>query len=87
MIKEYALEKQGLDFKSDFNFNFDLIEHLLEVRTVKGYLKIDIIRSKSINKVYLSRRITNFSIQKAIFEIKEFSCPLLNLLVFHQVEE
>jgi len=76
MIKKYNLDKEGLDFKSDFNFNFDLIMHLLEVRTMNGYLKIDLIRSKSTNKIYISRRTTNFSSQKATFEIKEFSCPL-----------
>jgi hypothetical protein len=76
MIKEYNLDKQGLDFKSDFNWNFELIRHLLEVRTMKGYLKIDLIKSKSQNKIYISRRTTNFHSQKATFEIKEFSCPL-----------
>jgi hypothetical protein len=76
MIKEYDLKKQGLNFKSDFNWNFDLIKHLLEVRTIQGYLKIDLIKSKSKNNIYLSRRTTNFNSQKATFEIKEFSCPL-----------
>jgi hypothetical protein len=76
MIKEYDLNKQGLDFKSDFNWNFELIRHLLEIRTMRGYLKIDLIKSKSQNKIYLSRRTTNFDSQKAIFEIKEFFCSL-----------
>lgn len=76
MKKEYDLQIEGLDFKSDFNWNFELIIHLLEIRTMRGYLKIDLIKSKSTNKIYVSRRATNFNSQKATFEIKEFSCPL-----------
>jgi len=76
MIKKYDLIREGLDFKSDFNWNFELIKHLLEVRTMKGYLKIDLIKHKESNKAYLSKRITNFNNNEAIFEIKEFSCPL-----------
>ena len=75
MKKEYDLSIDGLDFKADFNRNFELIRHLLEVRTMKGYLKIDLIKSKSKNQIYISGRVTNFDIQRAVLEIKEFSHP------------
>ena len=75
MIKVYDLKCQGIKFKADFNWNFELIKHLLEVRTMKGYLKIDLIKHKESDKAYLSKHITNFNNNEAIFEIKEFSCP------------
>ncbi len=71
MIKRYNLVKQGLEFKSDFNRNFELIKHLLEVRTMNGYLKIDLIQHKTSLKTCMSKRVTIFSIDEAIFEIKE----------------
>lgn len=77
MKKKYTLSTAGLEFKSDFNCNFELIRHLLEVRTMNGYLKIDLIQHKISLKIYISRRVTLFPIDEAFFEIKEFSCPNL----------
>ena len=41
--KKNNLKIDKLSFKSDFNWNFELIRHLIESRTMKGYLKIDLI--------------------------------------------
>lgn len=73
MIKKYNLSTAGLEFKSDFNHDFELIKHLLEVRTKNGYLKMDLIYHQRSKKTYLSRRVAIFPINEAIFEIKEFS--------------
>ena len=71
MIKKYCLSTAGLEFKSDFNYNFELIKHLLEIRTMNGYLKIDLIRPKNSPKTYISKRVALFPIDEAILEIKE----------------
>ncbi|MEK6937601.1 MAG: hypothetical protein AABX04_01015 [Nanoarchaeota archaeon] len=71
MIKKYNLSTEGLEFKSDFNFNFELIKHLLEIRTMKGYLRIDLIYHKKSMKTYLSSRLTNFPINEAILQLEE----------------
>lgn len=71
MIKNYNLEKEGMQFKSDFNWNFELLSHIFELRTKSGYFKIDLIQSKESKKVYLSKRKANFKENNADFELKD----------------
>jgi len=71
IIRTYGLEDKGCMFKSDFNINFELIAHLFQINTIKGYLKIDLIKGKSSNNFYISRRMANFEANKALFETKE----------------
>jgi hypothetical protein len=70
MKKIYDLQHQGLKFKSEFNFDYDLVSHIIELRTKKGYQRIDIIRGRRTGIVYLSKRIVNFKNNIAIFERK-----------------
>ncbi len=70
MIKLYDLKKDGTDFKADFNWNYDLIKHIIEIRTKRGYLKIDLIKDKKSKMLFLSKRVTDFVSNRAVFEIK-----------------
>ena len=71
MIKEYDLLKNGMDFKADFNWNFDLYQHLLQVKTNEGYFKVDLVQNKRTKKFCFVRRIADFVDNKALLEITE----------------
>ena len=64
----YNLEKEGMKFKADFNFGYDLVTHIFEVRTKEGYLRTDFIRDKKSGKLYFSRRTVDFTKDRAVFE-------------------
>ena len=59
MIREYNLETEGVQFKADFNSGFELIEHLLEVRTMEGYWRIDLVTNIA-NQLLLCYREVSF---------------------------
>lgn len=69
MKKNYNLTQQGLAFKADFNHNFHLIRHILDIRTKQGYLKIDLVQHANTNKHYLARRTANFTTGEASLEL------------------
>lgn len=65
----YNLSRQGLQFKSDFNWNYELVEHLLEIRTMRGYLKADVIKDKKTGFAYISKGVADFRLNRALFNI------------------
>jgi CMP-2-keto-3-deoxyoctulosonic acid synthetase len=77
MKTTYNLEKEGMKFKADFNFNYDIVCHIFEIRTKKGYLRTDFIKDKKTKKLYFSRRTVDFTKNKAVFEKKEIKTNLL----------
>ena len=69
MIKIYDLQKQGMNFKADFNWNFEPSQHLFQMRTKEGYFKIDIALEKRTKKFCLVRREADFVDNKAFLEV------------------
>jgi hypothetical protein len=72
MIKEYDLREKGMEFKSDFNLNFDQCLHIFQLTTNKSYLKIDIVQHKKTKTAYLVKREADFVENKASLEVMEF---------------
>ena len=68
-MKFYCLS--GFGFKADFNWKFVRLQKLLDVRTPTGYLKMDIVLKKCNDKVYLCRRLADFTKNKAMMETWE----------------
>ncbi|HIH38779.1 hypothetical protein J4460_03305 [Candidatus Woesearchaeota archaeon] len=71
MIKTYNLENEGLSFKGDFDGNFELVSHIIEIRSMSGYVKIDLVQHKKTKVVYFTKRVADFIEQEGWLEVRE----------------
>jgi len=69
LIKFYDLNKEGLNFKKDFN-DFKRVLKVLDERQNNSYRKIDLV-TDSTKKLFLCKRFANFANSSARMDLKE----------------